>query len=131
MTINHKVSVVTGPAADELEVFAAHELCRYLESIYGIRNHPVTGIDANAEFSFLIGNPASNPAVSEACEITGWPEVSDQGIVLKRGVLNGTTFFILGGCSAKATLWAVYEFVKHLGVCYLLENEESSILRSL
>ena len=123
MSNSHNVSVVTGPAADELEVFAANELCRYLETIYGISTHPATGIEANANIAFFIGNPRSNPAVSDVSGITGWPDVSDQGIVLKRGTLNSTTVFILGGGSAKATLWAVYEFVNHLGARFLLEKD--------
>ena len=66
MTNDHNVSVVTGPTADELEVFAANELCRYLKEIYGISTHPVTGLEANAKNSFFVGNPTSNPAVREA-----------------------------------------------------------------
>ncbi len=123
MTNDYNVSVVTGPAADELEVYAANELCRYLQSIYGINTHPVTGIEANAKIAFFIGNPKSNPAVNDVSGITGWPDVSEQGIVLKRGVIDGTTIFILGGGSARATLWAVYDFIKHLGVCFLLEKD--------
>ena len=78
---------------------------------------------ADAVVVFLIGSPATNPAVAKALGPGGWPEVSDQGIVLKRAVVDGKPALVVGGGSPKATLWAVYELVSRWGVRYLLHGD--------
>ncbi len=58
-----------------------------------------------------MGSPANIPAVLRALGMSGWPKVSDQGIVLKRTRLDGKPALVIGGDSPVAKLWGVYESV--------------------
>ena len=118
-----RVSVVVGSAAPELERFAARELCSYLAKLYGIQAYPERHPSASAQALFLIGNPQTNAAVKKAARQQPFPEVTDQGIVLRRAELAGRPALIVGGGSPKATLWAVYELVERWGVRYLIDRD--------
>lgn len=106
---NNRVAVRVGRAAPELERFAAAELCRYLEPLFGILVQPTTGVPITARAIILIGKP---PA-----------PVSDQGIVFHRTEVQGRPALIVGGGSPRATLWAVYELVERWGVRYLTDRD--------
>jgi hypothetical protein len=118
---NSQVAVVIGPQADQLERQAAHELCRYLDKLFGIKARPTTELHPSAETLLLVGNPNSNPAVAAAMG-EDWPELTDQGIVLKRLDSEAPTL-VVGGGSAVATMWAVYELVERWGVRYLVDRD--------
>jgi hypothetical protein len=117
------VAVVVGKSADELEQYAATQLCDYLGRLYGIKVKPAKDLPGTAEVALLVGSPGTNPAVAEALRAGGWPRVSDQGLVLKRGRLGGKAVLVLGGGSPRATMWAVYELVERWGVRYLLHGD--------
>ncbi|MCX7427284.1 MAG: hypothetical protein NTW96_16855 [Planctomycetia bacterium] len=117
------VAVLVRPDAPELDRHAAGELCGYLKKLYGSNSMPAENPGADAEIVFLIGSPTTNPAVAKALGPGGWPEVSDQGIVLKRADVDGKPALVVGGGSPKATLWAVYELVSRWGVRYLLHGD--------
>jgi len=117
------VAVQVGPQDSELEQYAARELCGYLQKLYGIHTAPTDEIAAEARIAILIGSPTTNPAVAEALGPDGWPEVTDQGIVLKRAELDGKPVLVVGGGSPQATLWAVYDLVERWGVRYLLHGD--------
>ena len=118
-----RCSVVLGPEAPDLEVFAAHELVRYLRELYGIRSELVRSLEAGSGLGILLGSPQTNPAFQSISAHHTWPRVSDQGIVLKRVSAGGRELLILGGGSPAATLWAVYELVERSGVRFLLEKD--------
>ncbi|MGH9511382.1 MAG: hypothetical protein ACRD2U_04530 [Terriglobales bacterium] len=110
------VAVVVGQNAPELDKFAASELCGYLSKLFGVKVQPTTKMDHAALAVFLIGSPATNPAIKS------FPQVSDQGIVIQR--LQGRpAVLVIGGGSPKATLWAVYELAERWGVRYLLNRD--------
>jgi hypothetical protein len=110
------VAVVVGKNSPELERFAASELCGYLEKLFDIRVQPTTRLDSKAEAVFLVGNHTSNSLIKD------FPQVSDQGVVVKR--LQGSkSTVVVGGGSPKATLWAVYELAERWGVRYLLDRD--------
>ena len=117
-----KVSVQIGRKATRLEHYAANELAGYVEKLFHIDARPTTET-ASAEIRLLIGSPDSNPAIAKALGAEAWPEISDQGIVLKKAKLDGTPALIVGGGSDAATLWAVYELVEQWGVHYLLHGD--------
>ena len=117
------VCVVVGEDAPQLERFAAEELCRYLDRLYGLKVQPTTAPAKSAEVTLLVGGPATNPATRTALGPDGWPEVTDQGIVLKRATLDDKPALVVGGGSPRATLWAVYELVERWGVRYLLHGD--------
>ena len=118
-----RCSIVLGPEAPELEVFAAHELGRYLRELYGIQPELVRALGTGSRLSILLGSPQTNPAFQRISGHHTWPRVSDQGIVLKRVSGADREMLILGGGSPAATLWAVYELVERSGVRFLLEKD--------
>ena len=118
-----RCSIVLGPEAPDLEVFAAHELSRYLRELYGIQSELVRTLGAGSGLSILLGSPQTNPAFHSISAHHAWPRVSDQGVVLKRVSGADREVLILGGGSPAATLWAVYELVERSGVRFLLEKD--------
>ena len=117
------VAVTVGPKAPELEQYAGRELCGYLQKLYGIHTAPVEKAAADADVAILVGSPKSNPNVAEALGPADWPEVTDQGVVLKLAKLDGKPALVIGGGSPKATMWAVYELVERWGVHYLMDRD--------
>ena len=115
-----ETAVVIGAEADPLERYAADQLCMYLGQLFEIDAQPVTAAPAAAETLLLVGSPTTNPAVASAVGDDGWPEVSDQGVILQRA---GPTTLIIGGGSPAATMWAVYELVESWGVRFLLHED--------
>ena len=118
-----RVDVVVGSTAPELERFAAQELCDYLAKLYGIRTHPSRHLTIGAEAVFLIGSPETNSAVRQALGESGFGEVTDQGLVLKRTQWKERPALVVGGGSPRATLWAVYDLVERWGVRYLTDRD--------
>jgi hypothetical protein len=118
-----KVAVIVGPSAGQLECYAAGQLCDYLTKLYGIKVRPVTALPKAAEIGLLVGSPTTNPAVAKTLGAGGWPKVSDQGLVLKRGRLDGKLALVVGGGSPRATMWAVFELIERWGVRYLVHGD--------
>jgi hypothetical protein len=117
------VDVVIGGDAPLLESFAARELCDYLAKLYRIYADPARSVSGSTDAIFLIGNPETNPLVKSVSEGNAFPQVSDQGIVLRKVQFGGRPALIVGGGSARATLWAVYELVERWGVRYLADRD--------
>jgi hypothetical protein len=115
--------VTIGPEADDLERYAASELCGYLMKLYAIKVRPTTTMPGSADLGLLVGSPDTNPAVAAALGKTVWPTLSDQGLVLKRASLGGKPVLVIGGGSPQATMWAVFELVERWGVRYLLHGD--------
>src|SRR5579872_3700519 len=99
-----RVSVVVGDNAPQLERFAAAELCGYLHKLYGIKAEPGPTASPDAQAVFLVGTPVSNPAIRQAAG-GNFPNLSAQGIVLKRTRLGKKLALIVGGGSPQATMW--------------------------
>jgi len=118
-----KPVVVVEKEGSDLEQYAAKQLCEYLNKLFAIQAAPVNKVPASATHVLLIGSPESNPLVAKALGADGWPKVSDQGIVLKHCQLDGKPTLVVGGGSARATLWAVFELVERWGVRYLLHGD--------
>ncbi len=112
-------TVVIGQSTPQLEQFAARELCGYLEKLFGLKVAPVQQGSVSSRIAFLVGSPATNSAIPT----TAFPEVSDQGIVLRTVTAGGHTALIVGGGSPRATLWAVYELAERWGVRYLVRGD--------
>ena len=117
------VSVVVGPSAPELEQFAASELCGYLEQLFDVRVRPVSEPSASTEAVLLLGSPETNPLLAQALPAGSFPELTDQGLVLRTIDLEGRPALVVGGGSPRATLWAVYELAERWGVRYLIDRD--------
>lgn len=120
---NVLASVIVSPTACELERLAARELGRYLGKLFGIRARISPRPTRHARVVFLIGSPATNPAIAEATARKPFPALSEQGIVLRRLQWQGLPTLLVGGGSSRATLWAVYELVERWGVRFLLHGD--------
>ena len=118
-----RVGIHLGPQAGELERFAAGELSGYLKKLFDIDALRDAAAAAQADVHLVVGTPDSNPAVARTVGEGGWPKVTDQGLALKRGMLNGKPALVIGGGSEAATLWAVYELVERWGVRYFLHGD--------
>lgn len=118
-----RAHVVIGRDAPELEQFAALELGRYLQECFGAEVSIGDDAAGPGDVLFLVGSPATNPAVGRATVRRAFPKVSDQGLVLRRLRQRGRRAFLVGGGSPRATLWSVYELAERWGVRFLLHGD--------
>src|SRR5437762_2190767 len=72
-----EAAVVVGASATELEVFAAKQLCGYLDKLYAIRTSPSTEVPPAAKIVLLVGGPETNPTARKVLGAKGWPKLSD------------------------------------------------------
>jgi hypothetical protein len=100
--------IVVGKNAPELDRYAADQLRAMLTRMFDLI--PMTT---------LVGNPTTNQNIPKEA----WPEITDQGIVIKAILHEGKPTLILGGGSPKATLWSVYELGHRFGIRYLLRGD--------
>ncbi|MFP6676671.1 MAG: hypothetical protein VB878_16425 [Pirellulaceae bacterium] len=122
-TAAQRVHVVIGANAPKIEQYAADELAAMLPRLFAdVEGVVATKIPNRAAYIIMIGSPATNPEIKRAIG-TGWPVLSDQGVVLKSHESSRGQQLIIGGGSPTATLWAVYEFGHHLGARYLLRGD--------
>jgi hypothetical protein len=118
-----ELAVVTGPGAPALELYAAQQLCQYIEPLFGNYAHFSTSVSEMANAIFLIGTPKTNPLIGEALGRRGFPAVSEQGMVLRTVKFRNRPTIVIGGGSPRATMWAMYELVERWGVRYLLHGD--------
>lgn len=109
------IEIVTGPSAPDLEGVAASELAGQLRLLFEAEVKTVPTLSPEAANVILIGSPATNPVVKAAVG-DQFPQVSDQGQVIKSVTYNKRNVLIVGGGSPAATLWAVYELVHRFGI---------------
>lgn len=115
-------SVVVRRGASKLELFAARELCRYLQELFGIKVRPATTLSPKSTAVFLVASLAGDSPAREACP--DLPEdLDEQAIVLQKAIYQEKPVFVVGGGSAPAVLWAVYELAEHWGVCFLIDRD--------
>ena len=115
------IELVIAEKADKLERFAASELQRYLDGLFGESVAVVSAPSQMAEAFFFLGTLPHHPA--RALEKSVFPKLSDQGFVLRSmKCVNKPAIAIVGGSPA-ATMWGVYELVERYGVRYLLTGD--------
>jgi hypothetical protein len=116
-----RVELVLSDDAPPLEKFAANELRDQLQRLFAADVHLVTSA-GNTEHTILIGSPTTNPAVRKAAG-DQWPELSDQGHLLRTVTQGSRSVLLVGGGSPQATLWAVYELGHRFGIRSLLQGD--------
>ena len=116
-------SIVSSEKAPALEKFAVNELRHYLGELYAVQAKLTEHFHAEATLNIVVGSPTTNPAFSDIKSNFSWPRLTEQGIVLQVIQVENKSVLIIGGGSAAATLWAVYDFVKRSGVRFLLEKD--------
>lgn len=116
------IDIVTGAEAPALERLAATDLAAQFKRLFGAEAKIADRAPANSERLVLVGSPATNPAIGKALG-KDWPELSDQGHLLKSATWQGRQALIVGGGSPVATLWAAYELGQRFGIRYLLSGD--------
>ncbi|MDA1015278.1 MAG: hypothetical protein O3A00_12600 [Planctomycetota bacterium] len=106
------VQIVHGEHAPKLERFAATELADVFRRVFDDVDVSVSAVAARSSTNVWIGSPTTNPRIAKL--VKDWPKTSDQGIVIRSNAALQT--HVIGGGSAAATLWAVYEFGHRLGI---------------
>ena len=120
-----RVEIVVGSRADRLERFAAEELARIVRSLFGAKAEITESPSDQVRNLILVGNPTSNPALEKGA----WPRISEQGQVIRSMYLaeekegKPRLALVVGGGSPVATLWAVYEWGRRLGIRYLVSGD--------
>jgi hypothetical protein len=114
------ITLVVGRKAEPLVHRAARELAGLLARLYGAAIDVAHAPPPQAGPLVLLGNPDDNPAIAAAFG-EAWPRLSEQGILLRS--LENPPALVVGGGSPRATLWAVYELGRRLGITYLLSGD--------
>ena len=115
------IEMVIAKDAGGLERFAATELERYLQRLFGASVSVASAPEGTADALFVLGTAGRLPC-------PGWgqivmPRLSDQGFLLRKTTcLNKPAMAIVGGSPA-ATMWGVYELAERYGVTYLLSGD--------
>ena len=110
------VQIVYGLHAPDLQQYAASELGGQFQRLFdGIHVSVVESPTNVAGTTVFVGSPQTNPHVARLC--SDWPDMSDQGIVI-RSVPDHRSY-VVGGGSPVATMWAAYELGYRLGIRYL------------
>ncbi|MCH2200856.1 MAG: hypothetical protein MK102_02715 [Fuerstiella sp.] len=110
------VQIVYGLNAPALQQYAANELGSQFERLFD--DIYVTVVETPGDVSgttVYVGSPQTNPYVARLRP--DWPEVSNQGIVIRS--FPDQRSHVVGGGSPVATMWAAYELGYRLGIRYL------------
>ena len=113
------VAIVVHSDATELERYAAKELCRYIDKLYGVKVQPSTQLN-KAQLVIFIATKAHLPAEAKPLAL---PDLSEQGIFIHPFKQGDTQCLLLTGGSPVAVLWSVYELVERWGVRYLIYED--------
>ncbi len=116
------IPVIISKNASELERLAARELSDQWSRLFGVTieiRHQWSGQDKKV---ILLGQTERNPHLQKVLK-EDWPELSDQGILIRSRSFNEQQFLILAGGSPVATLWAVYEWGYRHGIRYLFRGD--------
>lgn len=119
---SESIAIVTGKDAPSLEKYAAEELAGILTRVFADADVEVVSKASGARYAIVLGSPATNELTTRLVT-DGWPELSDQGIIIKSAPTTAGQRLIVGGGSPRATLWAAYELGHQLGVRYLLRGD--------
>ena len=112
------LTIVAGRQPSRVEAVAVSDLQGYLRGLFGIEARVADRPDPRADAYIVVGNPQTNPFAAP-----GWPDVTEQGIVIRRTDVERKTGLLVGGGSPAATLWAVSRLAELWGVRHLLHGD--------
>jgi len=117
------VELIISEEAAELERFAASELQGYLKRLFGVSATIANSPGETAGYLFILGNPNNNPVVTKAVGEGNFPQLSEQGFLLRKTTFMEKPTMVIAGGSPVAAMWGVYELVERYGVRYLLHGD--------
>ena len=103
------VELIIGEEAAELERFAASELQGYLKRLFGVSATIANSPGETAGYLFILGNPNNNPVVTKAVGEGNFPQLSEQGFLLRKTTFMEKPTMVIAGGSPVAAMWGVYE----------------------
>ena len=117
---NIKANIVISHAASPTERFAAEELCKYLDKIFGVNASIADFVKEEGTVAISIGNPVRNAYTAKFISEAEFDKAvpGPEGIFIKT---YGDTLVIAGSSKNanefdRGTLYAVYEFIeRYLG----------------
>ncbi len=115
------IVIVSTEEATPLERKAANELATMLERRFEVEASVKSSAEKAASSLIYVGRPQSNRALEKLIG-SNWPDLSSQGLVLRK-IEASTPTLLVGGGSPVAVLWAVYDLMERLGVRYLLNRD--------
>jgi len=115
------VIVKEATEANGLEQFAATELQRYLQRLFGVSAKIVPAPTDSADGFFLLGTSGHLPV--QALDAAALPQLSDQGFLLRKTECRKKPAMAIVGGSPAAVMWGVYELVERWGVRYLMSGD--------
>ena len=114
-----RVAIVVGTDAPSLERLAADELATQLQGVFEDVTVDVgTDVPQGRVRAILVGRPETNPHIRNHLGAS-WPDVTDQGLVIRTHIAGDRRLLTVGGGSPAAVLWAVCELGHRLGVRHL------------
>ena len=122
MSAAPSIRIIVRDDAEEIERFAADELAGMLEKLFVV-NTTVEADDSQSDCAAVIhvGRSDRTGALAQALG-SDHPELSDQGLLLRRVGGDPPTLVISGG-SPVAVMWAVYELGQRWGIRYLVDSD--------
>ena len=117
-----RVDIVVGQKLTALDQFAAEELETQLERLFDIEAKISKQLPQDSTQAILLGNSQANIKLATQAKVD-WPELTDQGLVLRSFKNDNVSGLIVDGGSPVATLWAVYELGHHFGIRYLISGD--------
>ncbi len=117
-----KIEIVTGSTPPAIVSAAVEELSRHLERMYDADCDIVRAASGEAAHVIVVGERETHAAVATITGVT-WPQLSDQGIVLRGVARSDQQVVVAGGGSPVAAAWAIYELGYQLGIRYLLSGD--------
>lgn len=115
------VAVLISTEASDMEKFAAAELQRYLQRLFGIAASIDASPNDKAESLFVLGTSSRLPNLGLGN--VAMPQLSDQGFLLRRTTLMNKPAMMIVGGSPTAAMWGVYDLIERYGVTYLLSGD--------
>ena len=117
-----RVDIVIGEKAPALEKRAAEDVAADLKKVYDAEVKIATAAPEGAENVIFVGSPETNEQTKkQISEI--WPNLTEQGHVLRTVRFRGKPAIFIGGGSPVAVYWAASEYAHSLGIRSLLYGD--------
>ncbi len=115
------ITVVISAEASGLEQFAAAELQRYVQQLFGASVSIASSPSDTADSVFVLGTSDHLPG--PGLGDPPLPPLSEQGFLLRKTTCRHKPAMAIVGGSPAAMMWGVYELVERYGVTYLLNGD--------
>lgn len=123
MMQDRKLTIVLAQQADPIEQYAAQELRKYVQLLYGFEPRVVAdpSIDPDGPTA-LIGRAAEHPRWARAAGDLKTDSLAADGFVLKT-IRTSPDVLLIAGAQGRGVLFGVYDLLERWGMRFLLSGE--------